>query len=324
MNPVFSRTIPVVCSFDANFVVPAATFIHSLLSSVDDESFVDLHILLDERSFPNAEYNALDAIVAGKKNARLTYIDVRDYFLSIRIPPNYPKAIFHRLLIHRFLPNYEKALYFDVDIIVKKDIAGLFDIDLEGKYAAVIKELMQDGAYCRRLGIETVAYFNSGVMVLNLDKMRMDSCEKDFLDLAQSGSFWFPDQDILNIRFARSTLCASPLYNYIIPRYMDRYRNSPRLCPERLMLKNAAVIHFTSAKPWVDGSVPMAASWRKHYRACKKLLPDAIIDSFEAFRRERARAEQKDSRTMIDTVKRCMRYLRINELRDYVKYRIIE
>lgn len=173
-------------------------------------------------------------------------IDIENYknFNSTRLP----RQTYFYLDAHNILPNYlNRALVMDVDTLILKDIAELYDIDFEDAYLAAGNEYenikfsdyikMSRGEIEFRKGnvLDTQAYCNSGVLLLNFDKFRKENIalnsftniinEKDY------GSF-FHDQIIIN-RFAKGNIkffprlyfnCSSVLTNL----YKDNFTKDDR------------------------------------------------------------------------------------------------
>lgn len=82
-----------------------------------------------------------------------------------------------RFNIIDIFPNYDKVLYLDDDILINGDLSELFETDLKNTYAVVVRsidaELFIDWRKSHEndnLNVEK--YFNSGVMLLNLKKIR--------------------------------------------------------------------------------------------------------------------------------------------------------
>ena len=115
------------------------------------------------------------------------------------------------------LPN--KIIYMDTDIMCNGNIKELFDIDIENYELGVVKD---------RLGKVFIKhnYFNSGVLLMNLDKIRETNLFDRVKDLCLTKKMAFPDQSALN------KLCKYKLY---LPRKFNEQGN-PR--------KDTVIQHF--------------------------------------------------------------------------------
>ncbi|MCK7489743.1 MAG: hypothetical protein MZU79_05535 [Anaerotruncus sp.] len=77
------------------------------------------------------------------------------------------------------IPNQDKVLYLDGDIIIQKDLSDLFEINIKDYYAGAVKDI---GLIDNDLNIKN--YFNSGVMLLNLKLMRENNASTALLNIA--------------------------------------------------------------------------------------------------------------------------------------------
>jgi lipopolysaccharide biosynthesis glycosyltransferase len=117
------------------------------------------------------------------------------------------KVAYARLYIDEYLPNLSRCLYLDTDLIVCSDITELYTTDLMGNITGCVRDIssfneVQLARFKDKLRLKNPSlYFNSGVMLIDLDAWRKDKIglraikvgiEKyDFLDGM--------DQDALNI-----------------------------------------------------------------------------------------------------------------------------
>lgn len=172
-----------------------------------------------------------------------------------------------RLYVASELPkNLDRVLYLDCDIIVKKSICELWNLDFHGK---TIGALMDSFSKYYRANIELEEndiMFNSGVMLINLDKWRNDRVEDKLLDFISRKKGWIQqgDQGVLNAVLSKDTYCFEPRFNSVTIFYdftykeMMTYRRPPRFYTEdevREAVENPVIIHFTtsfkSIRPWV-------------------------------------------------------------------------
>ena len=99
----------------------------------------------------------------------------------------------------------KKIIYLDTDTMVNKDIKSLFDIDIEKyEFAGVVDRL---GRWF--IGL---SYINSGVLLLNLDKIRETKLFINTRNLVKTKKMAFPDQSALN-KLKTSYLKIPSIYN---------------------------------------------------------------------------------------------------------------
>ena len=100
-------------------------------------------------------------------------------FKSAPVTRQYPKEMYYRLLAAQLLPeDLHRALYLDPDILVINPIRPLWETDLEGNLFAAAshtgKTELANSVNQLRLGTEG-AYYNSGVLLMDLDAARRKS-----------------------------------------------------------------------------------------------------------------------------------------------------
>mgnify|MGYP005753225941 CR=1 FL=1 len=130
--------------------------------------------------------------------------------------------------------------YLDCDIIIKQSIRGLWNIDLQGK---TIGALMDAFSKYYRANIdleENDIIFNSGVMLLDLDKWRKDKVEDKLLEFISGKNGWIQQGDpgALNAVLSNDTYYFEPRFNSVTIFYdftykeMIIYRRPPRFYSE--------------------------------------------------------------------------------------------
>lgn len=161
------------------------------------------------------------------------------------------------------LQHEDKAIYFDGDILVQKGIKPLYDYELGDCYVAAVNDMLDvdmDGysMLAERIGLKRKDYFNSGVMVLNLKRMRMDAVTEKLLRYRENGINYFMDQDALNAVMGARRIKLPYIYNFmstvtdahdadmISDKFFDRTKESIEDC-----IDAAVILHLTGVrKPW--------------------------------------------------------------------------
>ena len=189
----------------------------------------------------------------------------------------YPKEMYYRLLAGRFLPRaLKRVLYLDPDIRVINPVRALYDTDLEGDLMAAATHTgllagITDPVNRLRLeNYEAEAYYNSGVLVMDLSAMRREVRPGDIFDYAREHAdiLLLPDQDVLNGLYGGQILGVDDsLWNYDARRF-DRYLLLSQ--GERDMdwvMDHTAILHFCGKrKPWNHSYQGRFSALYKHYQ----------------------------------------------------------
>lgn len=179
---------------------------------------------------------------------RIEYIDVSSAVAQItrqlHTRDYYSKSTYYRMFIPNLFPQLNKALYLDSDLLVRGNIAELYDTDLgENLVGAVSDGIINTIDDLRLYALNRLKmdccehYFNAGVLLMNLDALRRIDFERIFLDLLQTVTFQVAqDQDYLNV------ICKGRVT------YLDLCWNT---MPMGEPVWNPKLIHYNlDCKPW--------------------------------------------------------------------------
>lgn len=161
-------------------------------------------------------------------------------------------TIYFRLFIAELFPELDKAIYIDSDTVVNEDIAKLYSVDMgEAMFGAVRDTFAGNNAMLSRyienaVGIGRSEYVNSGVLLMNLDKIRKMHLADRFLKLMAEYHFdsIAPDQDYINAMCAKDIYFLDKEWN-VMPNKGGEYMARPKL------------IHYNLFdKPWHYSEIP--------------------------------------------------------------------
>lgn len=196
------ESIPVVFGIDKTYVLQIFIVMHSILKNSNQEYYFII-LTKDEVGTQTDEFSR--CLKEHYSNFCYTVRKVEDDIFNDAPIHNIhiAQAAFYRLLIPELVPEYEKCIYLDADIIVNGNLEKLFNMDLGDNYIAgakdchiISKNITQ---HQKNLGIPSVEnYINSGVLLMNLKKLREDNISKAFLQQAKEKN-QYEDQDVLNL-----------------------------------------------------------------------------------------------------------------------------
>lgn len=170
--------------------------------------------------------------------------------------------MYYRILAQFLLPDCDRVLWLDADIVIRRDLKDFYSQSFDGKLLCACPDKNQGGEEItgikKKLKLPTAhTYFNSGVLLLDLQALRRKTSQSEILALCRSLSdrLTYPDQDILNVLYhGRVKYCDWKIYNYQV-----LYE---RKIPAEA-LSRIAVMHYAGeTKPWDYHYVwPVAASY---------------------------------------------------------------
>ena len=202
------KNIPIFFSCDDNYVPFLGVAITSLICNTSEKNNYSIYVL--HSGLKNENMKRIKALET--QNASIEFVDVSDkleaYGKKLNLRDYYTVAIYFRLFIPNMFPHLDKAIYLDADMVILEDVAKLYDIDLHdnllgGVSDAIIASRQEFRDYAELgCGIYPYTrYFNSGMMLMNLDAMREFDLEGKFEFLFNTYGFETvcPDQDYLNV-----------------------------------------------------------------------------------------------------------------------------
>lgn len=265
--------IPLAIAFTPNYFVQAAATLRSVLDASPRGQFRVICMLSEE--IPQRMQDKLQRL--GGERLTLEYILLKGRMEGVYIDPRYTEAASLRLLLPELLPELDRILYLDCDIVVRQDLAQLWEkTDLADNYLAAIYEaaIERQAERFRALGCDPAKYFNSGFLLMNLAQMREEKVSEKLLEACRVPYLEFPDQDALNQVCQGRVLPLSPLYNSIRTFFIPKYKaDFVRQYSDPLweQVQREATIHYTGGKPWNLFTVQFAAWWMVYDR-----LPEEI------------------------------------------------
>lgn len=229
LKPAFSKnSVPIVLSSDDFYAPYMGVLIQSIIENAHSYNNYDIIILHTDISEENR--NLIKSLVKGMANFSIRFTDISDNIgtRSFSVWAHYKKYNVYRLVAPEILSQYDKALYFDSDIVVNNDVAELYSTELGDNLIAAIPDIRyhswnnEEGnslqIYARDVLKlpETHKYFNSGVLIYNLSEFRKTYTSDFMLDYCSQRHWQYIDQDVLNITCANKTLFLPQTWNILI------------------------------------------------------------------------------------------------------------
>lgn len=262
---------------DDNYVMPTCTAIKSIIASKGDASEYVIHIIASAlKSESKSEFLRLatDSVEIDVIEKDPSVFEGLHTFAEGAVCVASVSALF-KFLLPDILPKLDKVLYLDGDLICKADLTELYNTDLGNNYAAAVPDSGQiyyKHAYVRRV----TKYINSGVMLLNLKKMRADNLSEVLVrtkkELTDSNLM---DQNVFNVVFDHHLIYLPVRYNFMpvsLWRAKEKWKISDinslfvtQYKTVRDLFADAAIVHYSSKdKPWKASDGAMAYLWHEY------------------------------------------------------------
>jgi lipopolysaccharide biosynthesis glycosyltransferase len=174
-------------------------------------------------------------------------------------------AAYARLLIPDLLPQEDRVIYMDCDMLVTGSLQRAWSVDLTDKVLAAVRCPAPTPAHAAAINLPITQYFNSGFLVMNLALFRAESLSKSCFDalMAPDCSYLSEDESALNVVARGRVEYLDAGFNLYA---LDLVWQSPLSDPPSIK-----VIHFfTRPKPW-NGPCPFGALWQAECRKMPEL-----------------------------------------------------
>lgn len=267
---------PIVFICDDKYAMPTAVAISSIKfnKKIDLEYFVYV----------------LSVDVCEKKVSRFSELDAPDFHVAViectlnqkqmevvQRRERVTQAALLKFDLPWLFPDCDKLLYLDSDVIVQKDLETLINQDIDGKYAAVVKDIMTfrgKETHLKRIKFMPEVYFNSGMLLMNTKKMREDGISDKLLEYRLNGKNVFMDQDALNVVFDGQVRYVSPYYNLLncffeweTMETLEAFYDVTFPSTQELTYKNSVVLHYgDKKKPWQYEMGYLSAIYSVYYQ----------------------------------------------------------
>lgn len=201
------------------------------------------------------------------KDKRIEFINVnnlKEYVLptSPNYNTQYSKMSYLRCYFSKVLKE-DKILYIDADALVIDDIQELWDIDLEDNVLIGVHEGGEWDKHLLTYGLNDT-YINSGVLIMDLKKIREERLDDSMLYLLNNNKYWFPDQDVINL------VCRNRI------KYVSNMYNSTETTGFR---DDAKIIHYIRGnKGWIKTS-PRSEIWFSYHN--KYIKEEGFMDNYK-------------------------------------------
>lgn len=140
------------------------------------------------------------------KDCKISFIDAKANINYDKLPINnkfhLPKSTYFRFYIPEIIKDVDKLLYIDIDTLIMEPLDELFALPLNDHYFAAAPELGSHTLnYMGRLDLLNSEYYNCGILLLNLKKIRKDKFFNKVKESIDNFPYdiYYADQDILNV-----------------------------------------------------------------------------------------------------------------------------
>jgi lipopolysaccharide biosynthesis glycosyltransferase len=251
-----ANPISIAFACDNGYAKHVAVVMQSIIVNSAPEDRHEFHVLTMGLT-QESESRLLEIVTRGRATMHVHRLDVKRLtgFPETRHTLN----TYLRLLLPEVLPEQEKIIYLDADLIVRGSLSQLWDFPIGNNAIAAAMDSM---AILRGTTVEhfktlqlpeSHLYFNAGVLLLNLKVLR----EIQLIDILKewatehSNLMIHGDQDVLNVILVGKVAYFHLRWNLQVP-LIDAVQFGWRYTPEQAeAVADPIILHYvTVRKPW--------------------------------------------------------------------------
>lgn len=266
--------IKIAFCFDENLVNQILVTVASLLDfKQKEEVHYDIYCICT-RTAAAAEEKLRKVIAARDEKSVLNMKVIDNPYENSYEVRSISSGAYLRLTLHQILADIDKIIYVDVDVLFRSDLSYIWNLPLENQVLAAVKgavnlsdkwEWNSDRPYWKQLQGMQGKYINSGVLFLNLQKIRQQQLETQWDKWAKE-KLYYQDQDILNLTCRGAIIYLPPKYNmfaYMTEQDYDRFVSEGIFSREecREALEQPVIIHYAGDKPWKRYDTNLGDVW---------------------------------------------------------------
>lgn len=296
-----TKVVPVFLTITDDYAKYAAAAINSLMKHSNPKRYYRVIIMYDKLSLAN-RWRLRNMVT---RNVAIEFHKMK-FNLYMQIVARYcakrsgsgdffaRPVYYYRAFIARLFLQYDKGVYIDSDTILMSDIGELYDVELGDKAIAArvdpkVANVPEFVEYVENaLGIPAREYVNSGVLLMDLKKLRKLHYITQMTDLVKKDvDLVAPDQDYLNIILRGQIM------------HLDKAWN---LQPEGENTRGAKLLHYNlSKKPWYHDDVPAGEEFWRATRGTG--FYGDLMREKESYTEEQARVEAEKIKALIAKAK---------------------
>lgn len=272
------NNIAVVLESSQYFIPYLDVMLKSMVANISLENNYDVIIL-------GSEIDEYDEKILKKnyemhKNVSIRFFNpqklVKEYIEKSK--HSYLEINYYRMALPWILSHYDKAVQLGADIVLKRDIADLYNMVFGDKeYLAGVRDL----GYLGRLNMDIPKeelgmkehgnYVNADVLVYDLEKIRRDFILDDVMRVWQTYKFRCSEQDALNLIFDGKVKILDSRWNVFPTRMVSEMHIacSPKKLQEQRKkdMESPYLVHFAAIpKPWEYPMVGEGIAWWEYAR----------------------------------------------------------
>ncbi len=259
INNIENNTIPITMALDDGYIYPTVVAITSIMENANKNILYQFYIMHPTK-FSIENKNKLISLEKKYKKCKINLIDMTEDFKfknastsQLITTPSY-----YRLVLPELLPNINKIIYLDGDILVLTDLQEMYNINMENYYFKGFLDITVNGV--DNFTLDNDHCICAGVMLINLDELRKDNMVNKMYKFMEENNEKLIQQDqtiinavcykkigILPAKFGMFNFKNIKDLFHFTKNYRYKYKYSQNELKEAYI--HPAILHYVN-KPW--------------------------------------------------------------------------
>jgi lipopolysaccharide biosynthesis glycosyltransferase len=167
----------------------------SILSSKQYYTFISFYLIISQ-NFDKKNIDLLTSLYQQYDFFNITFIKIDKKYENSFVSRHITKEAYYRFSLGELLPFLNKIIYLDGDTIIFRDLTKFYNLNFNGK---IILGQVTGNNKSKK---DHIYKINSGILLLNLKKMREIKMEKLTINILNKGEkLYYHDQTLINQYF---------------------------------------------------------------------------------------------------------------------------
>ena len=193
------NNIHLALNVDDKYIYPSIVFLTSLMDNRANSTFYTIHLLTNNNLTVNST-NKITRLVNkfGNNSIKLIYYNLEGYFKNATAG-YISVATYYKILLPSLLPNVDKIIYSDGDVINLEDLSEMYNIEFkENMYFCGLPDYKDHLNELHQFGLSSDKYINCGILLINLKALRENLMVEKLIAFVASHHLRFHEQTAIN------------------------------------------------------------------------------------------------------------------------------
>ena len=256
------QKIAISYGLNNNYTYPVLVSMTSILENSYKSTYYTFYLLVEKETFKEENKIMFMQLQNKYDRCKVVILEMTNEYLKNARKDRYPIEAYYRLLLPNIILRLNRIIYLDGDTIIFKDLTQMYNLEMNN---SIILGFVDNSPQDAELfGIKSYKYVTSGVLLIDLKKMRKEGVTQKFIDFIEKNrdKLIQEDQTVINVVLNGRIDFLPPKYGMWNFARMEHIINHNNYGKNALGIKaynekefyNAwqipTILHYVRSKPW--------------------------------------------------------------------------